>query len=292
MLSVAIITLNEEANIARTLRSVAGIAGEIVIVDSGSTDRTLEVARAFGGNVKVFSEPWRGFAGQKNFAIERCTGDWVLSLDADEELSPELASELSRLEASLAAWEREGFPVNEDDDSQQLQSDGLYWGVDHAVKAGKRMAAFCVPRVNMFLGRPIRHGGFYPDRKVRLCRRELGRFEERPVHETMRVEGPIGTLRHPLIHHAYPTLFSYLEHMNRYSSLGGELAASKGKTSGSLLAFWFNVLVRPRVQFVYNYFFRLGFLDGREGFLLHWYHQTYASWKYAKAWELGKRAKP
>ena len=256
MLSVAIITFNEEANITRTLRSVAGIADEIIIVDSGSTDRTLEFAREFGAKVKTYSEPWKGFAAQKNSAIEKCTGDFILSLDADEEVTPELASEILR-------------ELNE-----------------------KPKVAYWIPRRNLFLGRWIRHGGFYPDAKIRLFRRGAGRFADRPVHEDVQLAAPHKAetmLRGDIVHHAYPTLANYIEHMNRYSTLGAEVAARKRRTSQNLFVFFFNVVVRPRLQFVYNYFFRRGFLDGREGFLLHWYHQTYASWKYAKAWELGRK---
>lgn len=252
MLSVAIITLNEEANIGRTLRAIMGVADEVVLVDSGSTDKTLEIAQEFGHIVKVYSEPWKGYASQKNSAIEKCTSDWVLSLDADEELTPELAGEIFSAIRGDAA-------------------DG-YW----------------INRLNYFLGRPMRHGGQYPDPKLRLFRRGKGRCQERSVHETFEVEGRTAVLRNPMLHHAYPTLTSYIEHMNSYSTLGAEVAIAKGQTSRNILAFWFNVVVRPQLQFVYNYIFRGGFLDGREGFLLHWYHQTYASWKYAKAWERGE----
>lgn len=254
MLSVAIITFNEEANIGRTLRAAMGVADEIIVVDSGSTDRTLEIAREFGHIVNVYTEPWKGFARQKNSAIEKCTGEWVLSLDADEELTPDLAGEI------------------------------------RVAVTGDSVDGYWIKRLNYFLGRAMRHGGQYPDPKLRLFRRGKGRCRERAVHETFEVDGVTATLKNSMLHHAYPTLTSYIEHMNSYSSLGAEIAVAKGQTSGNIVAFWFNVVVRPRLQFVYNYIFRGGFLDGREGFLLHWYHQTYASWKYAKAWERGKKA--
>lgn len=248
--SVALITKNEEANLARTLRSVAW-ASEIVIVDNGSADGTEAIARESGA--KFIVEPWKGFAAQKNSAIAQCSGDWVLSLDADEEVSADLAQEI---QAVLAA--------------------------------NPPHAAYFLPRRNYFLGRWIRRGGYYPDPKLRLFRRGSAQFEERAVHETMRCSGSTGQLRGDLLHHAYPTLHSYLEHMNRYSALGAEQAAAKGKISRSLFAFLWNVFVVPVATFKYNYFLRLGFLDGREGFLLHLYHSAYVSWKYAKAWELGR----
>ena len=113
---------------------------------------------------------------------------------------------------------------------------------------------------------------------------------ERAVHETLRVDGATAELTGDLIHHAYPTLTGYLETMNRYSSLGAEVAVQKGQVSQSLPSFFWNIRVRPTVNFIWNYFFRAGFLDGREGFLLHLYHNGYVSWKYAKAWE-AKREK-
>lgn len=255
-LSVAIITKNEEANLSRTLASVQ-FADEIVIVDSASTDRTVEIARSF--NAKVYDEPWKGFSGSKNSAIEKCTGTWILSLDADEELSSKLQDQIKRL-----------LPTNPPTDAYYLR------------------------RRNLFLGRWIKHGGFYPDPKLRLFRRAAAnftsapRFENRPVHETMAFDGEASTLDYDLIHHAYPTLETYIEHMDRYSTLGSTLLVSAGKVSKSLPAFILNVFLIPQLTFVWNYIFRLGFLDGREGLLLHLYHATYTSWKYAKAWQSGR----
>jgi len=250
-LSVAIITKNEEANLARTLASIRW-AGEIVIVDSGSTDRTPEIAREFGA--KFFVEDWKGFGAQKNSAIAKCSGDWVLSLDADEEVSTELAEEIRRM--------LQGQPKHQ---------------------------AWFLSRRNFFLGRWIRHGGYYPDPKLRLFRRGSAQFEERAVHETIRLTVPAGQLRGDLIHHAYPTLSTYIEHMDRYSSLGAELLIAKRRTSQNILSFLFNVWLIPQLTFIWNYIFRLGFLDGREGLLLHLYHAIYTSWKYAKAWELARK---
>ncbi len=257
LLSVAIITLNEEENLARTLRSVEW-AEEIVVVDSGSTDRTLEIARSFGA--KVYEREWPGFAAQKNFAIAQCSGEWILSLDADEELTPELQEQIQRLLPTRP-------PI-----------DGFY-----------------LRRRNIFLDRWIKHGGFYPDPKLRLFRRSAAdftptpAFEERPVHETIAFSGQADTLDFDLIHHAYPTLSTFIEHMDRYSSLGCEILIGKGRVSASRTAFLFNVFLVPQLTFQWNYFFRLGFLDGREGLLLHLYHATYTSWKYAKAWDTSRR---
>lgn len=250
-LSVVVITRNEEANLPRCLESVAW-ADERIVIDSGSTDRTLDIARE--NKAKVFEESWKGYAGQKNSAIAKASCAWVLSLDADEAVSPELAENIQRV-------------VGGEDE---------------------KIAGYSMSRRNVFLGRWIRHGGFYPDRKLRLFRRGKGEFAERAVHETMRVDGPTGVVEGDLIHHAYPTLTGYIETMNRYSSLGAEVALKNGHTSRSFAAFLINTYYRPGLNLTWNYIFRGGFLDGREGFLLHLYHNVYVSWKYAKAWEAGR----
>jgi glycosyltransferase involved in cell wall biosynthesis len=256
-LSVVIITFNEQANIGRTLASVQPLVadgkGEIIVVDSSSTDRTVEIAKSFGA--KVFVEEWKGFAAQKNSAIDKATGGWILSLDADEEVSDGLIKEIEEICHGPA---EDGFG-----------SENGYW----------------IKRRNYFLGRPLRHGGFWPDPKLRMFRRGRGRVESRAVHETFHVTGRVGTLYYPLLHHSYPTLSDYIEHMNRYSSLGAEMVVGKGKVGFSII----NIVLRPLFTFTYNYFFRLGFLDGREGLLLHLYHAVYVSWKYAKAWELSRQ---
>jgi glycosyltransferase involved in cell wall biosynthesis len=266
-LSVAIITLNEEANLPRTLASVAW-ADEIVIADSGSTDDTRSIAEAY--RARFITEAWRGFAAQKNFAISLCTSDWVLSLDADEAISPELAA-----------------------------------SIQTALAAPPSRTAYALRRRNFFLGRWIRHGGYYPDSKLRLFPRGQCTFQETPVHETVvfagnggraRVGnggragvGSIETLDGDLLHDAYPTLVSYLDHMQRYSSLGADIAVARGRTGVGLFSFLNGVLLNPLATFVYKYVLRTGFLDGREGLLLHLYHSAYVSWKYAKAWERARR---
>ena len=282
-LSVIIITHNEEANIGRTLGSVSSLVeetrGEIIVVDSGSTDRTVEIAQSYGA--KVFSEPWKGYAAQKNSAIERASSDWILSLDADEEISPELVGTIRttlftglKPPSRLAQW--------------ILRVGSKFFGFVGITS--RPCDGFYLPRRNYFLGRWIKHGGFYPDLKLRLFRRGTGHFEERSVHETLRVDGITGTaygIGYPgyLIHHAYPALAGYIGHMNKYSSLGAEQAAKEGKRGFSFI----NTVLRPLATFIYNYFFRLGFLDGREGLLLHLYHAAYSSWKYAKLWELTRK---
>ena len=250
-ITVAIITLNEEANLARTLESVRW-ADEILVVDSGSTDGTAAIAANYCA--RFVSEPWRGFAAQKNYALSLCTSEWVLSLDADEVVSPELAACLQTIIAARPAH-----------------------------------TAYTLPRRNFFMGRWMRHGGYYPDAKLRLFPRGQGAFQEAPVHETVVFAGDTQTLAGDLVHSAYPTLNSYLEHMQRYSTLGAGIAEERGRGGHSLLGFLNGVLLNPLATFAYNYGLRGGFLDGREGLLLHLYHSVYVSWKYAKAWEAARK---
>jgi glycosyltransferase involved in cell wall biosynthesis len=223
-------------------------ADEIVVLDSGSSDRTEEIAR--NGGARFYLEDWKGFAAQKNSALEKCTCDWVLSLDADEALTDELAREIQDLLV--------GDP----------HCDG-----------------YTLPRRNLFLGRWIRHGGFYPDSKLRLFRRGAAAFKARLVHESVHFAGEPGRLRGAMVHDAYPTLAAYIEHMDRYSTLGAQQAIGDGKHGEGVAFFVAGVALNPLATFVYNYVFRLGFLDGREGLLLHLYHSVYVSWKYGKLWE-------
>jgi len=196
-ISVVVITKNEEANIERCLASVTW-ADEIVVVDSGSTDRTAEIARRF--TQRVFDEPWRGFGAQKNLALSYATGDWVLSLDADEWVSESLRDELKAAagSASFAAWR--------------------------------------LPRRSSFCGRFLKHSGWWPDYVTRFIRRGKARFSDDRVHERIIVDGRTGTLKSPLLHESYRTLDQVIEKMNRYSTLGAEQMASVGRRAGLLSA--------------------------------------------------------
>ena len=249
-LSIALITLDEAANLPRTLASVR-IAQEVVVVDSGSSDGTQQLARAAGAH--LFEEPWKGFAGQKNAAIAHCTSDWVLSLDADEEVSPELATEIAAL-----------------------------------LRGDPACDAYRIPRLNHFLCQPLRHGGYWPDPKLRLFRRGAARFAERAVHETMETQGKIGQLKGHLIHHCYPTLEEYVEHMNRYSSAAARVLVERGRAPRSLVGLLSGAVLNPAATFLYNYVVRLGFLDGTAGLLQHLNHSAYIHWKYMKAWRMGR----
>jgi len=250
-LSSAMIAMNEEANLPRTLESVRW-ADEIILVDSGSNDRTIEIAERYGA--KTSYHAFGGHGEQKNVALDLCTSDWIFLLDADEVLTPELQQEIQAVLAGEPEF-------------------GAYW----------------VPRLNLYFGRWIRHGGFYPDRKLRLFRRGAARLSEGVgPHSTPQFAGPKGKLKGDMLHYAYPTMAIYLEHMNRYSAEIAALLAAKRRTSKSWGAFLWNAVANPMATFIYNYFFRLGFLDGREGLILHINHSVYIHWKFIKAWRIGQ----
>jgi len=252
------IAMNEEANLPRSLESIRW-ADEIILVDSGSTDKTIEIAQSYGA--KTSFHAIRGHGEQKNIALDLCASAWTLLLDADEVLTPELQTEIRRLLSG-----ENGKPEFD-----------AYW----------------IPRLNLFCGRWIRHGGFYPDRKLRLFRRGAARLSEGVgPHSTPQFSGSCGKLKHDMLHFAYPTLSVYLEHMNRYSTEIARLLVERGRTSASWPALVWNAVLNPAATFLYNYFFRLGFLDGREGLLLHLNHSVYIHWKFIKAWEAGRSRKP
>jgi glycosyltransferase involved in cell wall biosynthesis len=253
-LSVAMIARDEEAVLSRTLESVRW-ADEIVIVDSGSVDRTPEIAHSFGAK-HFFNRDFRGHAEQKNVAIDLCTSDWILLLDADEAVSPQLATEIQQ--------------------------------VLHA----PRYDAYWMPRLNLFLTRWLRHGGHYPDRKLRLFKRNAARVEEGVgPHGTPQFHGATGTLKTDLLHYAYPSLDLYIEHMNRYSSEAADVLIARGREEHSTLVFAAQAILNPLLTFIKNYIFRLGFLDGTDGLILHLNHSFYVHWKYSKIWEAKLRRK-
>lgn len=241
-LSVTVITLNEEERLRACLESVAW-ADEIVVVDAESQDKTVQIAREFTD--RVFVRPWPGFAAQKNFALEQATGDWVLSLDADEEVPPALRDEIRGL-----------------------------------LRDGPAHDAFAVPRRNIFMGQWIRHGGLYPDWQVRLLRRGRARFGERAVHESVAVEGSVGRLRAPLLHRSYRDVGDFLARADRYSTLAAEEWVRSGRPVR--LA---DLVLRPAGRFLAMYVARLGVLDGRRGLLLALLYAYYVFMRSAKAWE-------
>lgn len=261
-LSIALATRNEEENLARCLESVKGIAGEIVIADAHSSDRTREIAESFGAKIiLVAHDPM--FHKNKQHAIDACHGDWVLMLDADEVLSPELETEIRSL------IERNQPPV--------ISSSNLRLFMRHAEVAAKKNAvqysvetektadAYFIPRLNYFLGGYLRHGGVYPDSVIRLFRFGKASWPCRTVHEQMAVKGTVGFLSGSLIHYSDPTLARYWKRANRYTSETAVLMRKRNHPTGFLQ--FFNYLFwRPMSRFLLLYIRHKGFLDGFSGF--------------------------
>jgi len=189
-ITAIVITRNEEGNIGDCLESIPFV-DEVIVIDSGSVDGTEEICRR-DPRVRWFSESWKGFGPQKNSALDKAGNDWILSLDADERVTPELAEEIASLPPEP--------------------------GVD----------GYRIPRKSFFGKRWVRHGGWYPDHTIRLWRRRAGRFVDRSVHEVVRVEGKVGVLRGDLLHHTYMDTTDFVERMNRYSTLGAAELRKRG----------------------------------------------------------------
>jgi glycosyltransferase involved in cell wall biosynthesis len=246
-ISVVIITKNEEASIERCLRSV-NWANEVIVLDSGSTDRTVEISQELGARVSVTAD-WPGFGPQKNRALTLATGDWVLSLDADEWVTAELRDEILNVIS---------------------RPDGA--------------VAFRVPRLSSFCGRLMRHSGWWPDYVTRLFRRGAARFSDDVVHERVITEGKTGTLRSPIMHETFVDLDELLQKMNNYSSLAAQEMGHGGRKAGLAGA-----VLRGLWAFIRTYFLRGGFLDGREGFMLAVATAEGTYYRYAKLMLLEKK---
>ena len=244
-LSVVVITFNEEANIEACLASVS-FADEIVILDSGSTDRTVELARGYTD--KVHHHPWDGYTGQRNRAHDLASGDWILSLDADERVTPGLADEIREV-----------------------------------LSGGNDPVGYYLPYKVFYRDKWLRHGGFYPEKHLRLFRRGRGAYGDRAVHEAIRVDGPTGRLTGHIEHYTYQSVTDYLERMDRYSTLSAAQYARQGRTSGP----W-GMTGHALFNFIQMYFLKRGFLDGYEGFLMAVLYSMYTFTKYAKLRELTK----
>ena len=241
-ISGVVITLDEERSLARAIHSMA-FCDEIVVVDSGSTDRTVEIARELGA--RVVTREWTGYAEQKNFAASQASHDWILSLDADEEVSPALARSVRELQ-----------------------------------RASDRAAGYVFPRRARYLGRWIHHSGWYPDAKVRLYDRRRGRWVGDFVHESVTVDGPVARLDGDLLHYTCETFEQHIATVNRYTTLAARQMRRGGRRPG-LLA----ILTAPPWTIFRTYVLRLGFLDGFAGVLIAVMAGFYVFSKYAKARE-------
>jgi hypothetical protein len=243
-LSLVVITRNAEKDLARCLQSVK-FASDIVVLDCGSQDRTQEIAKQNGA--RVFVEEWRGFGPQRRRVTELAKHDWVLTLDADEALSPESQAELQEL----------------------LQSE-------------PSEPAYRFPRLSFHMGRWIRHGGWYPDWQIRLYDRRRANWDTALIHEKVQAER-VGTMEKPIQHWVFSSLTHQIETNNRYSGLGAEELAQKGRRFCLI-----HLLLKPKVKFLETYVWKLGFLDGLPGFIIAVGAGYSVFLKWAKLWERQK----
>ena len=248
-LSVILITRNEESNLDDCLASLEGIAQQIVVVDSNSTDRTLEIASKHGA-LMAYPTDWPGFGPQKNRALDLATCDWVLSLDADERLTPALKSEILT-----------------------------------AIYHSAHVDCFAIPRLSWYCGRFIRHSGWSPDYVDRLFKRGTARFSDDLVHERLIPQGQVAKLKNPMLHFSFMNYSQVLQKLDRYSTASAQQAFAKGKKSNPLKAvlhgFW---------AFFRTYIIRLGFLDGAQGFALAISNGQGTYYRYIKLWHLNQGA--
>ena len=194
LLSAVLITRNEEHNIKCCVDHLIEWVDEIIVFDSFSTDRTVDLLKEYRSEkIKVTQLEWQGFARTKNLAVEAASGDWILSVDADEIITPALRDEIQQL-------------------------------VGHAELDG-----YLVPRLLFFCNRPVRYGGAYPDLQLRLFRKSAGRFEETPVHEFVKLSSRPGRLKNHMLHYSYRTMFDYWSRLNRYTELDAEKKFQQGK---------------------------------------------------------------
>jgi glycosyltransferase involved in cell wall biosynthesis len=242
-LTVTVITKNEAAHIAAALESVAW-ADETIVVDSGSSDGTVAIAQSLATRVEV--RGWPGYSAQKDYAAGLAANDWILSLDADERVTPELAAEIRAL-------------------------------MDTAPAA----SGYRIPRVTWYLGRWIRSTDWYPDYQLRLYDRRAGGWNGRRVHESIELRGTPGLLRHPLQHYAYRNISHHLATIDRYTTLAAEQWMADGRRTTLLAA-----CMHADLAFVRNYVLRRGFTDGGAGLLVSILNSYYVFLKFAKLWEL------
>ena len=248
-LSVILITRNEEANLADCLASLEGIAQQVVVVDTNSSDRTLDIAKSYGA---VIAQPqdWPGFGPQKNRALDLATGEWVLSLDADERLTPALKSEIVT-----------------------------------AIHHSAHVDCFAIPRLSWYCGRFIRHSGWNPDYVDRLFKRGSARFSDDLVHERLIPSGQVAKLENPMLHYSFMDYSQVLQKIDRYSTASAEQAFAQGKTSTPLKA-----VLHGAWSFFRTYFLRAGFLDGPQGFTLAMSNAQGTYYRYVKLWHLIREA--
>ncbi len=248
-ISACVTAGNEEKKIRRCLESLKW-CDEIVVVDSLSTDHTVKISQEYTD--RVYQHEWRGYIGQKNLIRDMARFSWILFLDADEEVSPALRDEI------IAEFE----------------------------SGTKGYAGYRCPRRVFYLGRWIRHGEWYPDIKLRLFKKELGRSEGTEPHDHVVVNGPVKTLKGPLYHYTYDDVRDHFETVNRFSSI-----TAREKYRAGARFHWSDIFVRPSFRFFKAYFLRGGFLDGAPGFIIACISSFGVFMKYIKLWEIERGEK-
>ena len=246
-ISVTIITFNEEGKIEGAIKSVLDIADEIIIVDSFSQDNTVNIAKKYP--VKVYQKRWHDYADQRNFALEKASFTWILNIDADERVTPELKKEILDLK------------------NKEPDCDG-----------------FSIPRLTYYLNRWIYHSGWYPDRKIRLFRKQMAKWEGRFIHERLIFTGKVRKLKYPIHHFSYKNIEEHLSRINKYSSLSARKLYENGKK-----ARWYHFIIHPFFRFIKSYILKLGFLDGFPGFVISVLNSYYIFTRYAKLKEIWKK---
>lgn len=241
-ISLVMIVKNEEKNLAKCLNSVENLVDEIVIVDSGSTDKTIEIAKTFGA--KIFKREFDSFSNQKNYALSIATNEWVLHLDADEVLSKELVEEIK------------------------------------FVIINTKLDGFYLIRTNFFLGKQMKYSGINKEYRLRLAKKSVSKYVGGIIHEELIVNGKVGKLKNIMIHNSYPTISSYFNKLEQYTTLGAKKLLETNKKAKVI-----DIVFKPPFEFIKRYILKCGFLDGIRGFIWAVLYAFYTFIKYIKLWE-------
>lgn len=279
-LSVVLATRNEKSNIEKCLKSVIGLADELIVVDEESVDSTAKIARSLGA--KVYTVPHEeNFHITKQKALDLAKGDWILQLDADESLTPQLSDEIKQvlLMSSEQIWARSPASRYK---KRLFERHSKLIGMGLEQKG--EVVAFLLPRRNLFLGKVLKHAGVYPDPAIRLVKKGKARFPCKSVHENMAISGKVAWLFNDLEHNDSPTFSRYMTRLNRYTNLQA-LEMKKLKLSTNYPTLLYFSFIKPMANFVKLYLLHKGFLDGMRGFVWSVFSSLHFPIAYFKYWE-------